>query len=129
MLARGRGSNEEGIRKLESGDAYAHYAALFDSEATIRGSCADYADGAAPECEVQEAEQREGVKVQVPLLVVYSEGYLGRMHDVEGVWGKWVGDQGKVRFLAVGEGHGHYLPESADGLVAREVGRFVGENQ
>jgi hypothetical protein len=30
-----------------------------------------------------------------------------------------------VRFVGVGEGHGHYLPESADGLVAEKVREFV----
>jgi hypothetical protein len=30
-----------------------------------------------------------------------------------------------VGFVAVGKGHGHYLPESADGLVAEKVREFV----
>jgi creatinine amidohydrolase/Fe(II)-dependent formamide hydrolase-like protein len=30
-----------------------------------------------------------------------------------------------VRFVGVGEGHGHYLPESADALVAEKVVEFV----
>ncbi|KAM0722556.1 hypothetical protein Q7P37_001997 [Cladosporium fusiforme] len=128
ILARGRGSNEEGIRSLESDGAYAHYTALFDSDAAIEGSCADYADGSTPECEAQTEEQAQGRKVDVPLLVVYSEGYLGRMHDVQAVWKGWVADEAKLSFLPVGDGHGHYLPESADGVVAEVVARFVGEN-
>lgn len=127
ILERGRGTNAAGIEALESDDAYAHYCAVFDREEAVRGSCADYADGAEAECEAQSEEQRARRKVEVPLLVVYSQAYLGRMHDVEKVWGEWVGDGegARVEFLAVGEGHGHYLPESAGEVVGREVGRWV----
>lgn len=125
VLARGRGTNEEGVAKLEAHDAYGHYAALFASSEAIRGSCADYADGGIAESEAQEREQKDGVKVAVPLLVIYSEGSLGKMHDVEAVWPEWV-QGGKVGFVGVGDGHGHYLPESADELVANKVVEFVG---
>ena len=123
ILARGRGANVMGQEKIDSEDAYDHYAKIFDRESAIDGSCADYAGGAAEECEAQEKEQAVGQKVRVPLLVVYSEGSLGRMNDVEGIWPRWV-EKG-VRFVGVGEGHGHYLPESADGLVAEKVREFV----
>lgn len=125
VLARGRGANEEGVAKLEAHEAYEHYAALFASPGAIRGSCADYADGGIAESEAQEREQKDGVKVGVPLLVVYSKEYLGKMHDVEAVWSEWVED-GKVEFVGVGDGHGHYLPESADELVASKIVEFVG---
>ena len=126
ILARGRGANVQGQAKIDSEDAYDHYAKIFDREDAIEGSCADYSGGAAEECEVQEGEQAEGVKVRVPLLVIYSEGSLGRMNDVEGIWPRWVekGVEG-VKFVGVGERHGHYLPESADGLVAEKVVEFV----
>lgn len=125
ILARGKGANEAGIARLSEHDAYEHYAAQFARRETIRGSCADYAEGGVAESEAQEREQAEGRKVRLPLLVVYSEGYLGRMHDVEGIWREWVEDEGRVGFVRVGEGHGHYLPESADAVVAEEVMRFV----
>lgn len=126
ILARSRGSNEAGISALENDDAYAHYASIFDTPEAIRGSCADYADGGVAECEAQAEEQRVGVRVKVPLLVVYSEGSLGRMHDVEKVWREWVDEPGRVEFVGVGEGHGHYLPESAAGLVGGKVIEFLG---
>jgi hypothetical protein len=124
VLARGRGTNELGASNLEAEGAYEHYAEIFDREEAIKGSCADYADGGLPECEAQEREQAEGVKVSVPLLVVYSEGSLGKMNDVEKIWPEWV-EGGKVEFLSVGDGHGHYLPESADGVVGEGVLGFV----
>jgi hypothetical protein len=124
LLARGRGTNEIGASKLEAQGAYEQYAEIFEREETIRGSCADYADGGVPECEAQKREQAEGVRVRVPLLVVYSEGSLGKMNDVEAIWPAWV-EEGKVSFVAVAEGHGHYLPESADEIVAEEVLGFV----
>lgn len=124
ILARGRGANVQGQEKIDSEDAYDHYAEIFGRESAVEGSCADYAGGAAEECAAQEREQAAGQRVRVPLLVVYSEGSLGKMNDVEGIWPRWV-EQGLVRFVGVGEGHGHYLPESADGLVAERVREFV----
>lgn len=124
ILARGRGSNALGAQRIDADDAYAHYASIFDGKDAICGSCADYAEGSVPECEAQDAEQRAGRKVGLPVLVVYSEGSLGRMHDVEGVWREWV-EEGRVEFLGVGDGHGHYLPESADEVVAEGVLGFV----
>lgn len=126
ILARGRGANAAGQAKIDSEDAYGHYSKIFGRDDAIEGSCADYAGGAAEECEAQAGEQGSGVKVRVPLLVIYSEGSLGRMNDVEGVWPEWV--EGGVRgvgFVRVGDGHGHYLPESADELVAEKVVEFV----
>ena len=90
VLARGRGANVQGHEGIESEDAYGHYAGVFGRAEAVEGSCADYAGGAGEECAAQEGEQREGLKVRVPLLVVYSEGSLGRMNDVEGVWPRWV---------------------------------------
>lgn len=124
ILARGRGSNEIGASKLEAQGAYEQYATIFARPEAIQGSCADYADGGVPECEAQKREQAAGVKVKVPLLVIYSEGSLGLMNDVEAIWPEWV-EEGKVEFVAVGEGHGHYLPESADGIVGERVVEFV----
>lgn len=92
ILARGRGSNEVGASKLEAQGAYDHYASIFARDEAIDGSCADYADGGVPECEAQKREQAEGKQVNVPLLVIYSEGSLGKMNDVEKVWPEWVED-------------------------------------
>jgi hypothetical protein len=126
ILARGRGTNELGASNLEAQGAYEHYCSIFAREDAIKGSCADYADGGVPECEAQKREQADGRKVKVPLLVIYSEGSLGKMNDVEAIWPLWVDEsEGKVSFVAVADGHGHYLPESADGLVAESVRGFV----
>ena len=93
-------------------------------EDAIDGSCADYADGGVPECEAQKREQAAGTKMKVPLTVIYSEGSLGMMNDVEAIWPQWV-EEGKLETVPVGDGHGHYLPESADELVAEKVVEFI----
>jgi hypothetical protein len=124
VLARGRGQNEIGASKLEAQGAYEQYATIFSRADAIQGSCADYADGGVPECEAQKREQEAGTKVKVPLMVIYSEGSLGKMNDVEAIWPHWV-EGGKVDFVPVGDGHGHYLPESADELVAEKVIDFI----
>jgi pimeloyl-ACP methyl ester carboxylesterase len=123
VMERGRGTNESGIKNLEADDAYAHYCAQFDRSETIRGSCADYADGSVPECEAQTKEQNEGKKVRVPLLVLYSEGSLAKMHDVEACWNRWV--NGELECFGIGDGHGHYFPESAPEIVSEQVLRWL----
>jgi hypothetical protein len=119
LLARGRGRNEIGASNLEAQGAYEQYASIFARDDAIEGSCADYADGGVPECEAQKREQAAGTKVKVPLMVIYSEGSLGMMNDVEAIWPQWV-EEGKLETVPVGDGHGHYLPESADELVAEK---------
>jgi hypothetical protein len=124
ILARGRGSNEVGASRLAAQGAYEQYASIFASSEAIKGSCADYADGGVPECEAQKREQAAGTKVKVPLLVLYSEGSLGMMNDVEAIWPQWV-EEGKLETVPIGDGHGHYLPESAYEIVAEKVMEFI----
>jgi len=128
ILARGRGTNEIGASRLEAQGAYEQYASIFANPEAIKGSCADYADGGVAECEAQKREQAAGTKVKVPLLVIYSEGSLGKMNDVEAIWPQWV-EEGKLETVPVGDGHGHYLPESADEIVAEKVIEFVQKQQ
>lgn len=123
LLAGGKGENEAGVQKLQADGAYDVYAAQFAQPETIRGSCADYADGSVNECQAQEKEQKEGNKVKVPTLVLYSEGSLAKMHDVEACWAPWV--EGELQCVGIGDGHGHYFPESAPEAVAEHVLNFI----
>jgi hypothetical protein len=82
--------------------------------------------------EEQKKDQAEGRKVETEMLVLYSQGNLGRMHDVEKVWREWVKEGTEVRFEGFGDGCGHYLPdenpEKTTELVKEWIGRWKGKN-
>ena len=123
VLDRMPSASEEGAKNFNANDAMEHYCTQFDDPATIEGSCADYADGSVPECKAQEAEQEAGKQVELPLMVMYSEGSLAKMHDVEAAWKRWV--KGELECVGVGGGHGHYFPESWPEIVVENVVRWI----
>ena len=118
-LGRVRGGNEAGMAKFKENDAVNHYSHQFSNPECIAGSCADYKAGATVDIKEQESDQKEGKKVKVPTLVLYSATNLGRMHDVPSVWEKWVG--GEFKSEGIPDGIGHYLPEEAPETTAKHV--------
>lgn len=123
-LRRAQGSNEEGRRRFAADGAVEIYAALFEKE-TLRGTCEDYAQGAAPEVEEQKSDQLAGRKIAVPTLVMFSEAKLGSTMDVAEVWKDWVNPGVELETVAVGDGHGHFLPEEAVDWVEKAVVGFI----
>lgn len=126
-IERAKGGNSEGTAKFRENLALDHYARQFSDPECVAGSCGDYAAGAGVDVQEQEKDQREGRKVTIPLMVVYSKGNLGRMHDVEGVWKGWVDGKEEVRFEGVGDGYGHYLPEECPEVIGKLVGEWIGK--
>lgn len=121
------GSKSPGAATFNENDAVEHYAALFDKPEVIKGSCADYAAGAYEDVEEQEKDQKVGRKVGIPLVVVYSAGNLGRMHDVDSIWQNWVSDGSELKIVGIGEGYGHYLPEECPERVVELIEEWVGK--
>lgn len=122
-LNRAQGGNQDAIAKFKENDAIAHYCHQFNNPECISGSCGDYAAGAGEDCTEQEKDQRQGRKVTVPLLVLYSASNLGRMHDVEKVWAEWV--DGELECEGITDGIGHYLPEEAPERVLPLVLKWI----
>lgn len=123
MLDGAAGRSDSGRSKLQADGAYEHYCTLFAKEETIRGSCADYADGGVDETRQQDADQKAGRRVRVPTMVLYSADSLGRMHDVEACWKPWV--EAELECVGIGDGIGHYLPESAPEAVNQHVLQWI----
>ncbi|KAF2723621.1 alpha/beta-hydrolase [Polychaeton citri CBS 116435] len=124
ILDRTTSANAEGAARIAADGATAHYMAQFARRETLEGSCADYKAGAEEDCDEQRADQEAGRKVALPLLTIYSTAGLGRMHDVDAVWQRWC-EEGCYRGVGVGDGHGHYLPESCPDIVVDLVVDFV----
>ncbi|KAF2225797.1 alpha/beta hydrolase [Elsinoe ampelina] len=122
------GGNEAARAAFRSDRAWEVYESLFATEGAVRGSCEDYKAGAMVEPGLQERDQGEGRKVEVPTLVGWSERGLGGMHgDVGEIWKRWVREGVRFRGFGCGDGVGHYLPEEAAGKVAGEIGGFLDE--
>lgn len=126
-LNRVKGGNEAGIAKFKEDYAWDHYCHQYSDPVCIAGSCADYKAGAEEDCEQQEADQQEGKKVKVPLLLLYSASNLGKMHDVPAVWEKWC--DGELKLYGVPDGYGHYLPEEAPEITADKIIGFIEQVQ
>lgn len=129
ILNKGASANEAGANSIQADGAYELYCEQFKKRETIEGSCADYASASAAgaELEEQKKDQAEGRKVSQPMMVIYSAGSLGRMHDVESIWPLWA--DGELKQVGIGEGHGHYLPESCPEAITDLVLKWTSKVQ
>jgi len=122
-LERAKGGNEVGTARFKENDAVAHYCHQFTSPECIAGSCGDYAAGATEDVQEQEKDQKEGKKVKIPMLVVYSASNLGRMHDVTKVWKEWA--EGELKVEGIPNGYGHYLPEETPEQITKLIVEWI----
>jgi hypothetical protein len=124
-FSRIQGGSEIGRKRFASDNAWEVYAQLFDKEETIIGSCEDYASGAQPEVTAQTEDQKNGKKIAIPTVVMFSKAKLGSTADVAEIWKDWIEPGTDYEAIAVGDGHGHYLPEEACDWVADALKKFV----
>jgi haloacetate dehalogenase len=87
--------------------ALAHYRAAFNEPSRIHASCEDYRAGATLDRAYDEADQKAGRKIEVPLCVLWGAQGIpaGGMSPLD-VWRQWAND---VRGEAID--CGHFLPE------------------
>ncbi|EEP78186.1 predicted protein [Uncinocarpus reesii 1704] len=123
LMERWMGSNEEGRRRLEADDAMEMYQRPFRWESVVRSSCLDYEAGATVDVQMQKADQEQGRKIEVPVLVLHCAG-IGRRFDMN-VWAEWVADGKAAELLTVvelGNGVGHFVAEEdPEGTVGAVV--------
>lgn len=120
-----QGMSEVGHRRFTSDNAWNVYGELFDKDETIEGSCEDYASGAQPEVTAQTEDQKNGRKIAIPTLVMFSKAKLGSTADVAAIWKNWIEPGTDYEAIAVGDGHGHYLPEEACDWVSDALKKFI----
>jgi len=125
-LSRIGGDSPEALKRFQSDNAWEVYQSLFTKRDTIEGSCADYKSGAFDEPNMQEDDQKNGRKIAVPTLVMWSLARLGKMHgDLKPIWNEWIEDGVDFQAVGCGDGVGHYLPEEATDVVASNMTGFL----
>lgn len=117
------GANDGRRERVEEG--VEEYVKSFDTEETIRASCADYRSAAMVDVDEQVEDQREGRKVEVDTLVVYSEKYLGSRYKVGEVWKDWVKEGTRLECRGIGRDVGHFLPEEEPKETAEALRTWV----
>lgn len=123
LFSRWAGRNPAGNATLQENDAVNAYANSFKYESVIRASCDDYRAGAQEDIHQQEQDQKEGRKLNVDTLLLYSGAYLGSSCDVKQVWEDWMGT-GKLEGQAFGEGVGHFIAEEAPAAATLAIVSF-----
>lgn len=104
------------------------YEKAFDKEGVIHASCEDYRAAAFYDSDEQVADQKEGRKMKVPVLVMFSEKYLGSRYDVGAVWREWVDEkEGTLMHRAIGDDVGHFVTEEAPQEIADTLKEWVGK--
>lgn len=125
MILRWAGKNPSGIDALKTDDAIEVYGQFFAQEHTLKATCEDYKEGATTDVEREEKNNKEGRKINVPLLLVYSQAGIGSRFTFPDVWRDWVGEGVDIRHHGLGEGIGHFGAEEAPKECAGVVGKWL----
>jgi haloacetate dehalogenase len=98
------------------------YARVYRDPANVHGMCEDYRASAGIDMEFDEADIKAGRKVSCPLHVLWaSDGAMGRMYDVLGIWKQAYGTQVTGAALT----GGHNLQEANPAGVLEQLLPFL----
>jgi pimeloyl-ACP methyl ester carboxylesterase len=123
MILSWAGNNATGLEKLQSDDSFAVYGGFFEDENVIRASCEDYKHGATTDVVEQEKDQKEGRKIEVPVLLLYGKDFIGKRFDFSKAWAGWVKEGVQITDHGLEGGIGHFGAEEAP----EECGLVIGE--
>ena len=101
-------------------DAAKEYSRIYTDLANLHGMCEDYRASASVDLQYDEDDLKQGRKVTVPLLTLWStRGPIGRQFDVLNIWKSYASTPSKV--TGKGLDGGHYLQEDVPDAVVAEV--------
>lgn len=119
------GPDDIGKQRVAADGGIEVYEELFNKRDTIYYSCKDYEAGSVSETKTQDEDQKNGKKIEVPTLVMFSKARLGATQDVATIWKDWVKEGVSYEGIGVGDGRGHYLPEEAYEVVSEAMNEFL----
>lgn len=128
MIGRWAGSNSAAKERMESGYAGAVYEEFFSRASVVEATTRDYEAGATVDVEFEERAVREGRAIAVPLLLVYSAGFLTKRatRPIVEVWGRpWSEGEHLITECPVGNRVGHFVPEEAPEETAGALRSWV----
>lgn len=128
MIARWCGTNERGLERMRDGGAEAVYAGFFDKREVIEATTRDYEAGATVDVEFESKAIADGRRIQVPLLLVYSAGFLPKRatKPILEVWSQpWSEGPHLITECPIGGGVGHFVPEEAPEETADALRRWL----
>lgn len=111
MILSWSGRNPTGLEKLNQGDALNVYGNFLAQPHTLEASTQDYKEGATTDVEREQQNQKDGKKIKNPLLLLYSEDYIGSRYTFPDVWKEWVDEGVDVQHHGYGDGIGHFGAE------------------
>lgn len=114
-----------GQKLFQANNAVEIYSNYFAYCEVVKASCEDYRAGAEEDVWLQKRNQAQRKKIEIPMLVVYSESYLGTRYDISKVWKDWVGPKGRLKTEGLDGGVGHFFAEEAPERTAKAITGFV----
>lgn len=128
MIARWAGKDALG-RDWKAGDeALEVYSSFFDKDSVIEATTMDYEAGAGADVEFEKRAIKEGRKIEVPLLLVYSGTFLptrARKPILE-VWSQpWSAGPHLITEQPIGGGVGHFVSEEAPERTASAINEWL----
>ncbi|KAF2640090.1 alpha/beta-hydrolase [Massarina eburnea CBS 473.64] len=125
MILKWAGKSEKGLKALEADDSLSVYTTFMSNPSTINATNQDYEAGATVDVSKQKDDQANGRKIKVPLLLIYSEAYIGKRYNFSQVWKEWVDEGVRIESVALGNGVGHFGAEEAPEESAEAVNAWV----
>lgn len=125
MTLRWAGKNPKGLEALNADDALDVYTRFFTNPQTVDASNKDYEAGATIDVQMQKEDQEAGRKLSAPLLLIYSEHYIGKRYKFPDVWKNWVEPGVQIDSHALGDGIGHFGAEEAPDESANVINEWL----
>lgn len=128
MIERWAGINAKGKERIKRGGALEVYGSFFERSEVITATTMDYEAGATSDLIFEKQAIDEGRRISVPLLLVYSAGFLPKRatKPILEVWSQpWSEKAHLITECPIGDDIGHFVPEEAPEATADALQRWL----